>query len=547
MRIFRGIEIRLVGVALFVGALFISLAYAEERGRSAQSLMLMNDVLNILSKYYVDEIPPEDLVMEAVNGLVESLDPHSELMDKSARKRLMEQTSGEFGGIGIEISIREDSLTVLAPIPGTPASRVGLQAGDRIVRIEDEPTFHMKLEGAVKRLKGKPGTKVNIWVRRIGVDPEIHFEITRAIIKIESVQAKFMITPEIGYVRLGVFSEKSGKELAGSIQELRSHGMKKLIFDLRDNPGGLLSRAVDVADLFLEPGQVIVSTRGRISHANRVYRAKRAPIWPDGPIISLISGGSASASEIVSGALQDHDKAVIMGTTSFGKASVQTIIDLRENYALKLTTAKYYTPSGRCIHADRGVGTTHQALLRAEDTLSTFLTDSGRQVRGGGGITPDLIVKPDTLSRAEHKIFRKVGLFRSLMFRYAVQYKNEHPELGQDSVDAVPYRKNFREELIKISPEMVAQARQLMKNEGFELTEEEFDQAESLIRQWMNYYLADACFVRNTAQRVLVDFDEQLQKAVELMENVPADPNFVETLLAGRSLPDTLTVFDISR
>ena len=408
----------------------------------------------------------------------------------------MEQIRGEFGGIGIEISIREDSLTVLAPIPGTPASRVGLQAGDRIVRIEHEPTFGMKLEDAVSRLKGKPGTNVNIWVRRIGVDQEIHFEITRAIIKIESIQARFMLTPEIGYVRLGVFSNNSGEELSAALQELNSRGMKKLIFDLRDNPGGLLSRAVDVADLFLDPGQVIVSTRGRIRHSNRIYRASEAPLWSDGPVITLISGGSASASEIVSGALQDHDIAVIMGTTSFGKASVQTIIDLREDYALKLTTAKYYTPSGRCIHADRGVGDTHQALLSVEDTLMTYMTDSGRMVRGGGGITPDLIVKPDSLIEAERKIFRKVGLFRSLMFRYAIQYKSNHPEMGLDSLDDVGFHENFRESLIKITPEMVSEARQLMKDEGFDLSDEEFDQAESLVRQWMNYYIADACFVR---------------------------------------------------
>ncbi len=548
MKITGRTGIRLAAVGLFVVAGLLSSVYAsEERGSSAHNLMLLNDVLHVLADNYVDEISPEDLVIEAIEGLVESLDPHSELLDQRHRKRLMEQTRGEFGGIGIEISIREDSLTVLAPIPGTPASRVGLQAGDRIVRIEHEPTFGMKLEDAVKRLKGKPGTQVNIWIRRIGVDEEIHFEITRAIIKIESVQARFMLTPEVGYVRLGVFSEKSGEELVDAIQELRAHGMKKLIFDLRDNPGGLLSRAVDVADLFLEPGQVIVSTRGRIRHSNRIYRANEPPIWVDGPIITLISGGSASASEIVSGALQDHDKAVIMGTTSYGKASVQTIIDLRENYALKLTTAKYYTPSGRCIHADRGVGDTHQALLKVEDTLSTFLTDSGRLVRGGGGITPDLIVKSDSLTESERKIFRKVGLFRSLMFRYAVQYKNGNPEIVRDSVDVVPYQKDLRERLVKVTPEMVAQAIQLMKNEGFDLTETEFDQVKPIILQWMNYYIADAFFVRNTAQRVLADYDEPLLKAVELIEDVPPGRNFVETLLAGRALPDTLPVFDTSR
>ncbi|MEA2063606.1 MAG: S41 family peptidase, partial [Gemmatimonadota bacterium] len=519
---------------------------AADRGGSARSMVQLNEVLNILSGHYVDEIPPEDLVKEAVDGLVESLDPHSQLLDKRYRRRLMEQTRGEFGGIGIEISIREDSLTVLAPIPGTPASRVGLQAGDRIVRIEHEPTYRMKLDDAVKRLKGKPGTKVNIWVHRMGVDEDIHFEITRAIIKIVSIQAKFMVTPGTGYIRLGVFSEKSAAELIRAVEELKAQGMGKLIFDLRDNPGGLLSRAVDVADVFLEPGQVVVSTRGRIRSSNRLFRARRAPLWSGGPVIAIISGGSASASEIVSGALQDHDKAVIVGSTSYGKASVQTIIDLRDEYALKLTTAKYYTPSGRCIHADRGAGEDHQTLLSAEDTLSSYQTDSGRMVHGGGGITPDLIFKPDSLTGAERKIFRKVGLFRSLMFRYAVQYKNGF-DTPLDSVDAVPYRKDFRKNLIEITPEMVDESRRMMKDEGFDLTDAEFDQVEKVIRQWMSYYIADACYDRNTAQRVLADFDDQLLKAVQLMEEAPAEGNFVEAVLAGRTLPDTLYLSDISR
>lgn len=536
-----------ISVIAFVFSLLtfnIGVSQSEDgAGGGAKNLLLLNEALNVLAEYYVDPIPPEDLVMEAIDGMVKSLDIHSQLLDQRHHSRLMEQTRGEFGGIGIEISIRDDSLTVLSPIPGTPASRVGLQAGDRIVRIEAEPTFGMSLDNAVRRLKGRPGTQVHIWVRRLGVDDEIHFEITRAIIKIESIQATFMIAPEVGYVRLSVFSEKSGLELLEAIEKLKARGMKKLVFDLRDNPGGLLSRAVDIADFFLEPGQVIVSTRGRISSANKVFRARNPVLWGDGPVVALISGGSASASEIVAGALQDHDKAVIMGSTSYGKGSVQTIIDLRDDFALKLTTAKYYTPSGRCIHADRGAGEEHQALLTSEDTLQTYRTDSGRAVRGGGGITPDLVFKSDTLNAAERKIFRQVGLFRNLMFRYAVKFKTENPDQIANVLEAVDYVPGFKDKVVKITPRMMKEARQLMLENGFELTDDDFKQADSIIRQWMHYYIADAAYERNVAQRILAEYDNQIKKAVEIIEKAPPRVNFVETLLAGRVLPDTLSLF----
>jgi len=519
--------------------------YDDDRPKSAREMLQLQEVIQVIAEEYVDELPPGELYLGAAEGLVESLDMHSQLLDQSRHKRLLEQTKGEFGGIGIEISIREDTLTVLSPIPGTPAQRVGLQSGDRIVRIEHEPTFGMSLDDAVNRLKGVPGTKVNIWIHRLGGDEDMHFEITRAIIKIESIQGKFMLTPEIGYVRLGVFSQNSGEELQDAIFDLKNHGMKKLIFDLRDNPGGLLSRAVDVADLFLDPGQVIVSTRGRIKSSNQIFRARHNPIWPGGPVITLISNGSASASEIVSGALQDHDKAVIMGTTSYGKGSVQTIIDLQDDYALKLTTAKYYTPSGRCIHAD-GMGEDgHHALLRTEDTLQTFTTDGGRTVRGGGGITPDLVIRPDSLSEAEKKIFRQAGTFRNLMFRYAIEYKNNHPKFGMDSLDSVEFTDNFKQKIATITPEMVAEVRKRMRSEGFDLTKEEFDQTDALVRHWLYYYLADAAFDRNTAQRISTDYDLQLKKALELLEKAPANGDFVETLLAGRTLPDTLDTYNL--
>lgn len=521
--------------------------YSDEGESSSSNYKLLNEVISVLSERYVDEIPTEDLIMGAVDGLVGSLDLHSQLLDQRHHSRLMEQTRGEFGGIGIEISIRDDTLTVLSPIPGTPAHRVGLQSGDRIVRIEHEPTDGMSLEEAVKRLKGKPGTIVNVWISRISVDEPIHFEITRAIINIESLQGKFMLTPDIGYIRLGVFSDKSGREMAETIVELKKLGMKKLIFDLRDNPGGLLSRAVDVADIFLDPGEVIVSTRGRINSSNQVFKARRPPLWDGGAVVTLISGGSASASEIVSGALQDHDEAVIMGSSSYGKGSVQTIIDLRDNYALKLTTAKYYTPSGRCIHSDRRAGEDHQALLTPEDTAHVFYTDSGRRVRGGGGITPDLVTRPDSMTEAERKIFRQAGNFRNLLFRYAVKYRSENPGYVNEDLNSVAYTEDFREQVVELTDDMVTEVRTMMREEGFELTDEEFGQTDELLRHWIYYYIADAGYDRNTAQRVSAGYDSQLRQALEVIRSAPENGDFVETVLAGRTLPDTLEAQTLAR
>jgi carboxyl-terminal processing protease len=538
----------LVPLFLLVNVSTLGSQRSDNRSDGTRNILLFNDVLKIVSDYYVEAIPPEDLVMGAVEGLVESLDMHSQLLDQRHHRRLMEQTRGQFGGIGIEISIRDDTLTVLAPIPGTPAHRVGLQSGDRIVRIEEEHTQGMSLEEAVSKLKGEPGTLVNIWIHRLGMDEDIHFPIVRAIIKIESVQGKFMLTPEVGYVRLGVFSDKSGEELLEAINDLKAHGMQKLIFDLRDNPGGLLSRAVDVSDIFLESGQVIVSTRGRIRNSNQIFKAEKPPVWGNGPVICLISQGSASASEIVSGALQDHDKAVIMGITSYGKGSVQTVIDMRDNYSLKLTTAKYYTPSGRCIHSDDRGGDGHHTILSAEDTLQTFATDAGRIVHGGGGITPDLILRRDTVvSPAERKIYKQAGKFRNLMFRFAVEFKNDNPAVGADSIDSVEYLENFQDRVVELSPEIINKARKMLLDNEFELDEEEFEEIDSLLRQWIYYYIADACYDRNTAQRILADYDKQLWKAIELIEQAPLASNFVETILAGRTLPDTLDLVGMTR
>jgi len=320
-----------------------------------QELQLFTDVLTIVKRSYVEDVPIKDLVYGAIDGMLSSLDPHSGFMSPEIYKEMKVDTRGEFGGLGIEISIKDEILTIVAPLEDTPAFRVGLQAGDQIVKIGDQFTKEMEIMEAVQLMRGAPGTSVTITVMRPGFESPQPFTIEREIIKVKSVKSK-PLGDGFGYIRLTQFQERSGKDLGKALDKLREENngpLQGLVLDLRNNPGGLLDQAVEVADQFLDEG-LIVSTRGREEDAQMEFSAMHNGTEPDYPLVVLINGGSASASEIVAGALQDHGRAVIMGTQSFGKGSVQTIIPLNDNSGLRLTTAKYYTPNGTSIQA-RGI------------------------------------------------------------------------------------------------------------------------------------------------------------------------------------------------
>ena len=316
-----------------------------------ESLRIFTDVISIVQKNYAEEVEIKDLIYSAIKGMLRGLDPHSAFLTPEDYKEMQIDTKGAFGGVGIEIGIRDGMLTVIAPIEDTPAYRAGLKAGDKIVKINDTPTKDMGLNDAVKLIRGPEGTPVTLWIMREGFTEPKPFEIVRAIIKVKSV--KYRVLEEgFGYVRITQFQEKTSSELEEALVSLGSRDgtLKGLVLDLRNNPGGLLQQAVSVADKFLDEG-VIVSTRGRTHGQDMTFSAERAGTHPDYPIIVLVNGGSASASEIVAGALQDHKRAVVLGTPTFGKGSVQTIIPLSDGSAVRLTTSKYYTPSGRSIQA----------------------------------------------------------------------------------------------------------------------------------------------------------------------------------------------------
>ena len=315
-------------------------------------LKVFADVLSIIQKNYVEETTPEDLIYGAINGMLRTLDPHSSFLLPEIYNELQVETKGSFGGIGIEITMRNRVLTIVSPIEDTPAFRAGLKAADRIVKIEDESTENMTLLDAVKRMRGPSGTKVTISIMREGLLEPKDYTLTREIIRITSVKRKLLDDDTIGYIRLSQFQERTGEEFAKALDALEE-GDKQLegvILDLRNNPGGLLDQAVRVSDEFIDEG-LIVYTQGRVEGQQMQFSAHPNEKLRDYPMIVLVNGGSASGSEIVAGALQDHNRAVIVGTPTFGKGSVQTIIPLDEGAGLRLTTARYYTPGGRSIQA----------------------------------------------------------------------------------------------------------------------------------------------------------------------------------------------------
>ncbi len=343
-----------VMVLAFFGVVFLGQLQVKNAHASSdyQELQLFTDVLTIVKRSYVEEVAIKDLVYGAIDGMLTSLDPHSGFMSPDIYKEMKVDTRGEFGGLGIEISVRDGILTVVAPIEDTPASRAGLQAGDHIIKIDDEFTKDLEIMEAVHLMRGAPGTDITITIMRSSFEKPKPFTLTREVIKVKSVKAK-TLEKGFGYVRLAQFQERTGADLGKALESLRESNdgaLEGLILDLRNNPGGLLDQAIDVSDLFLAEG-LIVYTQGREEDAQMEFSAMHSGTEPDYPMVVLINGGSASASEIVAGALQDHNRAVIMGTQSFGKGSVQTIIPLSDDSGLRLTTAKYYTPSGTSIQA----------------------------------------------------------------------------------------------------------------------------------------------------------------------------------------------------
>jgi len=392
------------------------------------------DLLSAVTTWSAEEITPNKAVYASVDGMLRSLDPHTSFLEPKEYSDMQDRQKGTFYGLGILVTKRNDQVTVITPLEGTPAARLGVRAGDVIAEVEGVSTEDLTLDEVVKRLKGPKGTTVNIKIRRVGMKEPIPLTIVRAAIPTNSISNVLMLRPGVGYIRVKDFTSTTVRELDEAIEKLQGQGMQKLVLDLRGNPGGLLDAAVGVSDHFLEKGQMIVYTKGRTPDSAQEYTAPGKHEKFDLPLVLLVNRGSASASEIVAGAVQDHDRGLVVGETSWGKGLVQSVYTLQYGAGLALTTSKYYTPAGRNIQRDY---TSVYDYYMADDAENgpevplaqreQFKTATGRTVYGGGGITPDVIVKHPKLARTTQLLE-----VRSAIFNYAVEYAAKHPELTKE-------------------------------------------------------------------------------------------------------------------
>lgn len=359
---------------IFIFVVNTSLLIGKSRqDETYKQLKIFTDVLNYTKDQYVDEVETKELINSAIKGMLRSLDSFSQFLEPDKLKELKVETEGQFGGLGIKIAIRDNWLTIVTPLPGTPAYKAGLLPNDKIIKIDGVSTEGITIEDAVKKLRGTPGTKVTITIMREGLKEGVDYTLTRDIIKIQPVKRYEILENNIGYIALTEFNNNTYDEMDKVLKELTQKKVIGIILDLRNNPGGLLDQAVKATKFFIGENKLIVYTEGRNS-PRKEYRTDTVAKYPDIPLVVLINAGSASGSEILAGALQDHKRAIIIGSRSFGKASVQSVINLDDGYGLKLTTARYYTPSGRCIDREE---------KRLTKSTTTYL----------GGIEPDIVIE----------------------------------------------------------------------------------------------------------------------------------------------------------
>jgi len=421
----RPLALIFIASTLIIGAATGAIFGERSIPESEQELVLRaSKIVTTLLEWLPEEHEPEDIVYDGIGGMLQVLDPHSSYLDPRSFRHMRARQEGSFFGVGIIISRRNGKVTVISPIAGTPAASRGLRAGDVISGVAGEPTEDLNLDEVVDLVRGPEGSTVVLSIARPGFKDPFDVEIERTRIPQTSVRYSFMIEPDIGYIRLSEFSNTSTREVEEAIAALTQQGMKRLIFDVRNNPGGPLDAAVGVSDLFLVKDQFITSTRGRTPENNTTFRAPGNPGGFEGPLVVLVNQGSASASEIVAGAVQDHDRGLVLGEVTWGKGLVQTVFTVRDT-GLALTTARYYTPSGRCIQRDYESFIDYVTHRNGNDssTAAIYETDAGRTVLGGGGITPDINVENRTLSESMVRLYSV-----SAFFRFAVEILADVPE-----------------------------------------------------------------------------------------------------------------------
>lgn len=485
-------------------------AYAADETRKTDlysNLQLFNEVLIKLKQNYVNDLDDEELIKSAINGMLDSADPHTSYFTADEFTDFTTSTKGEFGGLGIQIDKKGDYITVVSPIEGTPAYRMGLTAGDRIVKVGGVNIVASSTDEAIKKMRGPVGTKVTLTISRPGTKDLMDFEITRETIKIKSVPYSFKLDNGVGYIRISQFSENTDSELKAALDSLETQGIRGLIIDLRFNPGGLLDQAIDTVNEFIGPNKLVVETKGRLQNSNRQYftRFNRTP--KTYPIVVLVNEASASASEIFAGSLQDWDAGLVAGKTSFGKGSVQQLFPLSNGNGIKITTSHYYIKSGRCIHKEindkilRGKEVTaaekDEADKKSRDT--EYTTVKGRVVYGGGGITPDLEFSPDFLTNFGVELRRK-----NAFFNFAVDYMVKHNHQVQPD--------------FTVNNETLEQFLDYVKKQDIKFTPVDVDSTSLYIKTALTSEIIGKQYGEQAAYKITLKLDAQFQKAAELFD-----------------------------
>jgi carboxyl-terminal processing protease len=500
-----------------------------------EQLNKFKDILVLADKYYVDTVDTRKLTEGAITGLLEQLDPHSVYFPPRILQRATEDMQGNYQGVGLMIRALNDTIIVIEPMGGSPATMLGILSNDRIVRINDTTAIGFTADQASQRLRGPKGTKVKVTIARPGVGELLVYEITRAEIAITSIDIAMMVNGEVGYVSVNKFGMKTGQELTRALQSLREQGMKRLILDLRNNPGGILDEAVRMADLFLDGGtkdkpKKIVYTKARSAELEESYVANSGDPYEKLPLIVLIGNASASASEIVAGAIQDWDRGLIVGETSFGKGLVQRQWTFNDGSGLRMTIARYYTPSGRLIQRSyegkakgqyqleafqreeqEGENLEHRkdAKARADSLGLVYHTNGGRAVYGGGGITPDYIVKPPSLSKSTENLYR-----RDMFYQFITAYLDGEGQKLRLAFSAD--RKSFVRSYA-VTDQILDNFQTFTKTKGVSVEEKEFQQDVAYIKARLKAEIARALWGNDGWYPVMLEVDPQFQKAVSLL------------------------------
>lgn len=513
-RVKKSNYVAVILTALLVTGLVVGPTLYSRAVNIYEKIRVLNEIIAIVNESYVDPVEWDEVLDGAFQGLLGKLDPHSAYIPRERAVAINEQFHGKFEGIGIEFDILGGYITVISPIVGSPSDRAGLQPGDQIVRINGEDAFGIIQEEVFHKLRGPKGTSVNITLRRPGMDKTLDVQIIRDQIPIRSITSTFMLNDDTGYIRLSRFSSTTAQEVREAIDDLLSSGMSQLVFDLRTNSGGFLQQAVEVADYFITTNDTLVYTDGRTADAREVYLANPDVGSTRFALIVLINRWSASASEIVAGAVQDLDRGLIVGETSFGKGLVQRQWMLRDDSALRVTIARYYTPSGRLIQRpyESGTHAYYQELADMErenildslkETRPRYTTKSGREVYGGGGITPDAYIPSEQFSETTDRIVRHPGRFT---FNWGMDYAASHRGTWDSPEE-------FRGEF-KVPDELLSDFERYVRENGVDFDQQALHGDTDYLRTVLKAEISGAFWGRQAYYEILVGGDSQVREAV---------------------------------